>query len=47
MIDPIISAVSGDMNKANDVRRSLQPLVDLANQYGFAILGITHLLKVA
>ena len=45
MIDPIISAVSGDMNKANDVRRSLQPLVDLANQYGFAILGITHFTK--
>ncbi|MEJ5034633.1 AAA family ATPase [Acinetobacter sp. MYb177] len=45
MIDPIISAVSGDMNKANDVRRSLQPLVDLANQYGFAILGITHFAK--
>lgn len=45
MIDPIISAVKGDMNKANDVRRSLQPLVDLANQYGFAILGITHFAK--
>lgn len=45
MIDPIISAVSGDMNKANDVRRSLQPLVDLANQYNFAILGITHFAK--
>ncbi|QGA11348.1 AAA family ATPase [Acinetobacter wanghuae] len=45
MIDPIISAVSGDMNKANDVRRSLQPLVDLASQYGFAILGITHFSK--
>ncbi|WP_180160646.1 AAA family ATPase [Acinetobacter sp. YH01004] len=45
MIDPIISAVSGDMNKANDVRRSLQPLVDLASQYGFAILGITHFAK--
>ena len=45
MIDPIISAVSGDMNKANDVRRSLQPLVDLANQYDFAILGITHFAK--
>lgn len=45
MIDPIISAVSGDMNKANDVRRSLQPLVDLANEYKFAILGITHFSK--
>lgn len=45
MIDPIISAVSGDMNKANDVRRSLQPLVDLASQYSFSILGITHFAK--
>ena len=45
MIDPIISAVSGDMNKANDVRRSLQPLVDLANEYKFSVLGITHFAK--
>lgn len=45
MIDPIISAVSGDMNKANDVRKSLQPLVDLANEYKFSVLGITHFSK--
>lgn len=45
MIDPIIAAVSGDMNKANDVRRSLQPLVDLANEYKFSVLGITHFAK--
>lgn len=45
MIDPIISAVSGDMNRANDVRRSLQPLVDLANGYKFSVLGITHFSK--
>ncbi len=45
MIDPIISAVSGDMNKANDVRRSLQPLVDLANEYKFSVLGIIHFAK--
>lgn len=45
MIDPLVSAISGDMNKANDVRRSLQPLVDLANKYDFAILGITHFAK--
>lgn len=30
IVDPIVSLVSGDMNKANDVRRSLQPLVELA-----------------
>lgn len=45
LIDPIVSAVSGDMNKAIDVRRSLQPLVELANKYNFAILGITHFTK--
>jgi AAA domain len=27
IIDPIVSAVSGDMHKANDVRRSLQAIV--------------------
>lgn len=45
MIDPIVSAVGGDMNKANDVRKSLQPLVELANEYKFAVLGITHFSK--
>lgn len=45
LIDPIVSAVSGDMNKAIDVRKSLQPLVELANNYNFAILGITHFTK--
>lgn len=45
IVDPIVSLVGGDMNKANDVRRSLQPLVELANKYKFAILGITHFSK--
>ena len=45
IVDPIVSLVSGDMNKANDVRRSLQPLVELANKYKFSILGITHFSK--
>lgn len=45
MIDPLVSAISGDMNKANDVRRSLLPLVDLANKYDFSIFGITHFAK--
>lgn len=45
ILDPVVSLVGGDMNKANDVRRSLQPLVDLANEYKFAILGITHFSK--
>ena len=45
LIDPIVTAVSGDMHKANDVRRGLQPLVDFAMQNNAAILGITHFSK--
>lgn len=42
IIDPIVSAVAGDMNKANDVRRSLQAVVDFAEAHQCAVLGITH-----
>lgn len=45
IIDPIVSAVSGDMNKANDVRRSLQAVVDFAEAHQCAVLGITHFSK--
>lgn len=45
MIDPIVSAVAGDMHRANDVRRALQGLVDLAERYDCAVLGITHFAK--
>ncbi len=45
VIDPIVSAVSGDMHKANDVRRSLQPIVDFAAEFNCAVLGITHFAK--
>jgi len=45
IIDPVISTVSGDMHKANDVRRSLQPIVDLAAAKGCAVLGISHYAK--
>lgn len=45
LIDPIVTAVSGDMHKANDVRRGLQPLVDFAMKNNAAILGITHFSK--
>jgi putative DNA primase/helicase len=42
IVDPIVSAVSGDMHKANDVRRSLQALVDFAEVHQCAVLGISH-----
>ncbi len=45
IIDPIVSAVSGDMHKANDVRRSLQAIVDFAAEMNCAVVGITHFAK--
>jgi hypothetical protein len=45
IIDPIVTAVSGDMHKANDVRRSLQTIVDFAAEMNCAVLGITHFAK--
>lgn len=45
ILDPIVSAVTGDGHKSNDVRRSLQPVVDLAQRLGCAVLGITHFSK--
>ena len=45
IIDPIVSAVAGDMHKANDVRRSLQPIVFFAEEFHCAVLGITHFAK--
>lgn len=45
IIDPIVSAVTGDGHKANDVRRGLQPLVSYAMRHRCAVLGITHFSK--
>lgn len=45
IVDPIVSAVAGDSNKNAETRRSLQPLVDLGNKYGCAILGVSHFSK--
>jgi len=45
MIDPIVSAIKGDMHKANDVRRGLQAMVDFAAEQGAAIIGISHFAK--
>ncbi|MBP0635522.1 AAA family ATPase [Cupriavidus sp. AcVe19-6a] len=45
IIDPVVSAVAGDMHKSNDVRRALQPLVDLASSTGVAVIGVTHFTK--
>jgi putative DNA primase/helicase len=45
ILDPVAGAVTGDSHKNSEVRRGLQPLVDLASQVGCAVLGISHLVK--
>lgn len=45
IVDPVVSAVTGDGNKNTEVRRSLQPLVDAAASGRFAVIGITHFSK--
>ena len=45
VVDPVVSAVTGDSHKNTEVRRSLQPLVDLAAVCDCAVLGITHFSK--
>lgn len=45
VVDPIVSAIAGDSHKNAEVRRSLQPLADLAASMRCALLGITHFSK--
>jgi putative DNA primase/helicase len=45
VVDPVVSAVTGDSHKNTEVRRALQPLVDLAAACKCAVLGITHFSK--
>lgn len=45
IVDPIVSAVTGDSHKNTETRRALQPLVDLAQETGACLIGITHFSK--
>lgn len=45
VVDPIVTAVTGDSHKNTETRRDLQPLVDLAANTNASLLGITHLSK--
>ncbi|MGA7980548.1 MAG: AAA family ATPase [Chromatiaceae bacterium] len=45
IVDPIVAAVAGDSHKNAEVRRALQPLVDLAQVRRCAVLGISHFSK--
>lgn len=44
VLDPLMSRIDGklDSHKDADVRRALEPLVDLADQVGMTIVGIMH-----
>ena len=43
--DPVVSAVAGDSHKNTEVRRALQPIVDLAARLDAAVIGISHFSK--
>ncbi|MDD5037413.1 MAG: AAA family ATPase, partial [Methylococcaceae bacterium] len=45
VVDPLVNAVAGDTHKNGEVRRGLQPLVDLAWTLDCAVIGITHFSK--
>ena len=45
VVDPVVSVIAGDGHKNTEVRRSLQPLVDLATHLGCGVLGISHFSK--
>jgi putative DNA primase/helicase len=45
IVDPVVLMVAGDSHKNTEVRRSLQPLADLASAGSCVALGITHLTK--
>lgn len=45
IVDPVVNAVTGDSHKNTEVRRSLQPLVDLAGRLDAAVLGVSHFSK--
>ncbi|MFZ5956802.1 AAA family ATPase [Pseudomonas knackmussii] len=45
LLDPVVNVVKGDMHRANEVRRSLQAVVDFAERQWCAVLGISHFSK--
>jgi putative DNA primase/helicase len=45
IIDPLVSAVSGDSHKNAEVRRALQPLFDIGVRYHCSVFGISHFSK--
>jgi len=45
VIDPVVSAVTGDSHKNTEVRRDLQPVVDMGSRLNASVLGISHFSK--
>lgn len=45
IVDPITQAIGGDSHKNSETRRGLAPLVNLADELGIALWGITHFSK--
>lgn len=45
VIDPITSAIDGNTNQRDDVRRSLDPLAAISQELEIAIIGILHFNK--
>lgn len=45
IVDPVVSATAGDSHKNAEVRRNLQPLVDLAQSIRCALVGVSHFSK--
>ena len=45
ILDPVVSAIAGDSHKNAEVRRGLQPVVELAEKIGAVVFGITHFTK--
>jgi len=45
IVDPVVSAVAGDSHKNAEVRRALQPIVDLSQSLRCVALGISHFSK--
>lgn len=45
IIDPLASTMGGDHYKVVDVRRALDPLAQLAQEFGIGIIGIMHFNK--
>jgi putative DNA primase/helicase len=45
IVDPVVTAINGDSHKNAEVRKGLQPLVDLGRDTNACIVGISHFNK--